>query len=80
MDANGRSTDNGMLRLMSEFAVVEVARDERGNGPRLMIRDLQRGRSILLDPLELAALAAVRHEELQPFLDPARLERKAGRD
>ncbi|HLK87937.1 MAG TPA: hypothetical protein VKT27_15645 [Candidatus Binataceae bacterium] len=79
MDANSRNADNGMLRLVSEFAAVEVTRDERGNGPRLMIRDLQRGRSVLLDPLELAALAAVRHEELQPFLDPARLERKTGR-
>lgn len=64
-----------ILRLASEFAVVEVGRDDRGNGPRLMIRDTQGGRCVFLDPLELAALAWARHEDLLPFLDPARLER-----
>ena len=38
-------------------AAVEIARDDRGNGPRLMIRDTQSGRAVFLDPLELAALA-----------------------
>lgn len=65
---------NGPLRLASEFAAVEVARDDRGNGPRLMIRDTQSGRCVFLDPLELAALAWTRHEDLMPFLDPGRLE------
>ena len=60
--------------LSSEFASVEIELDDRGNGPRLMIRDARNGRSVFLDPLELAALAWVRHEELLPFLDPARLE------
>jgi hypothetical protein len=64
------------IRLISEFAAVEVARDEHGNGPRLMIRDLQTGQEIYLDPLELAALAWTRHEELLPLLDPGRLERQ----
>jgi hypothetical protein len=64
-----------ILRLASEFAVVEVGRDDRGNGPRLMIRDTQSGRCVFLDPLELAALAWARHEDLLPFLDPARYER-----
>lgn len=62
------------LRLASEFAAVEIARDDRGNGPRLMIRDSRSGRSIYLDPLELAALAWTRHEELAPLLDPSRME------
>ena len=60
--------------LSSEFASVEIELDDRGNGPRLMIRDARNGRSVFLDPLELAALAWVRHEELLPFLDPARLD------
>jgi hypothetical protein len=64
------------MRLSNEFAAVEIARDERGNGPRLMIRDLQSGQEIFLDPLELAALAWTRHEELLPLLDPGRLERE----
>ena len=66
--------NGGTLRLVSEFAAVEVGRDDRGNGPRLMIRDTQSGNCVFLDPLELAALAWVRHEELLPFLDPARLD------
>ena len=64
------------IRLISEFAAVEVERDDRGNGPRLMIRDLQTGQEVYLDPLELAALAWTRHHELLPLLDPGRLERE----
>jgi hypothetical protein len=63
------------IKLINEFAAVELARDDQANGPRLMIRDLQTGREIFLDPLELAALAWTRHEELLPLLDPGRLER-----
>ena len=73
--AAGKDANNSLpLRLASEFAAVEVARDDRGNGPRLMIRDTRSGRSLFLDPLELAALACARHDDLTPFLDPARLE------
>jgi hypothetical protein len=64
------------IRLTSEFAAVEIARDNRSNGPRLMIRDLQTSQEIYLDPLELAALAWTGHEELLPLLDPGRLERR----
>lgn len=63
--------------LTSEFAAVEVERDDSGNGPRLMIRDLRSGNCVLLDPLELAALTWLRHEELLPFLDPARFDHRA---
>jgi hypothetical protein len=63
-----------LMRLTSEFAAVEVDRDENGNGPRLLIRDLHTGQEIYLDPLELAALATSRHEELLPLLDPGRFE------
>jgi hypothetical protein len=62
------------VTLNSEFASVDIDRDDSGNGPRLLIRDARSGKTILLDPLELASLAWVRHEELRPFLDPARLE------
>lgn len=65
------------MTLKSEFASVEIDRDDSGNGPRLLIRDARSGKSIALDPLELASLAWVRHEELLPFLDPARLERRS---
>ncbi len=62
------------IQLSSEFASVEIDRDDHGNGPRLKIRDLRSGRCVFLDPLELAELAWSRHEELLPFLDPGRLE------
>ncbi|MGH7915572.1 MAG: hypothetical protein ACREPW_13150 [Candidatus Binataceae bacterium] len=75
MAANNDPGD-AIFRLASEFALVEVARDRRGNGPRLMIRDMRSGRCIFLDPLELAALVWMRHEDLLPFLDPARTERR----
>ena len=62
------------MTLNSEFASVEIDRDDSGNGPRLLIRDTRSGKTIFLDPLELASLAWIRHEELLPFLDPARLD------
>jgi hypothetical protein len=65
------------LRLTSEFAVVEIERDDRGNGPRLLIRDARSGKSIYLDPLELWALAWARHEDLLPLMDPARLDHQS---
>jgi hypothetical protein len=73
---NANGANGPILRLASEFAAVEVGRDDRGNGPRLMIRDTRSGNCIFLDPLELAALASTRHEDLLPFLDPARFERR----
>ena len=60
------------IQLTSEFASVEIERDDNGNGPRLKICDRRSGRCVFLDPLELAALAWSRHEELIPFLDPGR--------
>lgn len=57
-------------RLASEFATVDVSVDYAGNGPRLRIRDVRTGSSVLLDPLELESLVYVRHDGLAPFLDP----------
>ena len=62
------------MELTNEFASIEIERDDRGNGPRLRIRDVQTGRCVLLDPLELAALAHARHDDLLPFLDPSRFD------
>lgn len=57
--------------LANEFASVQVQVDLAANGPRLLVRDLLTGRFIYLDPKELASLTRVRHEDLQPFVDPA---------
>jgi hypothetical protein len=60
------------LRLANEFASVLVSVDRDGNGPRLRIENRQNGLVIHLDPLELASLTWLRHEDLGPFLDPSR--------
>lgn len=60
------------LRLANEFASVLVSLDHDGNGPRLRIENRQNGLVIHLDPLELASLTWLRHEDLAPFLDPSR--------
>lgn len=59
------------FELASEFARVRVARDDDANGPRLRIEDLRSGRVVHLDPLEVASLTWLAHEDLRPFLDPS---------
>jgi len=54
--AEGRNQDIHELAVLgNEFASVRVALDERGNGPRLLVQDLESGAEILLSPLELAS-------------------------
>ncbi len=65
------------MLLTSEFAAVEIERDDSGNGPRLLVRDARSGKTIYLDPLELWALAWARHDDLIVLLDPSRLDRLA---
>jgi hypothetical protein len=66
-----RSPGEHVLELASEFGAVSVAVDYEANGPRLRIENRQNGRSIYLDPLELASLTWLEHERLGPFLDPS---------
>ena len=56
--------------LKNEFATVEVARDDTANGSRLLIKDLQTGRQVYLDPLELEALTRAPHSVFARWLDP----------
>ena len=60
------------LTLTSEFAAVAVEVDTQANGPRLRITNLNNGREVYLDPLELASLTWLSHDDLGPFLDPSR--------
>lgn len=62
---------DGRLFLASEFASVTVEVDRTANGPRLRIENVQNGRVVYLDPLELASLTWLDHERLGPFLDPS---------
>ncbi|MDN5913929.1 MAG: hypothetical protein L0I76_02220 [Pseudonocardia sp.] len=52
-----------LAELGNEFATVRVALDERGNGPRLLVEDLESGAEILLSPLELASLCLASAED-----------------
>lgn len=58
------------LLLRSEFASVALSVDTAGRGPRLLVEDRRSGRKILLDPLEIASLTWLNHNDLGPFLDP----------
>jgi hypothetical protein len=45
-----------LANLVNEFAAVRVSLDRAGHDPRLLIEDTETGDSILLSPIELAAL------------------------
>jgi len=64
-----------MVELVNEFAAVEIERDDTGNGPRLLIRNLLTGSFVYLDPHELAALTWIRHDDLKKFVDPGYRDR-----
>ena len=49
--------------LTNEFGSVRILLDERGNGPRLLVIDLETGANIHLDPLELASLCQAEPED-----------------
>ena len=61
-------SDKNIFR--SEFAMVEVLRDESANGVRLSIRDMSTGALIYLDPLELEGLTRVDHTQLITLVVP----------
>jgi hypothetical protein len=51
------------LILSNEFATVHVSIDRRANGVRLVVSDPEGATSIGLDPLELEAIARMRHDD-----------------
>jgi hypothetical protein len=72
----------GVLRDGS--ASVEVGRFETASGPRLLLRDLNSGSEIFLDPIELEGLTRLRESRdssLRDLLrDPDRLEKPPAAD
>ena len=46
---------DGDREVWNEFAEIRVSVDRTGLSPRLLLENLQTGRSTFLDPLELAA-------------------------
>ena len=61
---------NNRILLRNEFASVEVLKDDSANGPRLLIRDLEDGSEIYLDPLEVESLTRRTHADFTDFVRP----------
>jgi len=61
-DGTPESVDGGVV-LRSEFGAVLVRVDRRGNGPRLLVEDLEDGAQVHLDPLELSSFCHTGDDE-----------------
>ena len=58
-----------MIRLGSEFALVEVSKDYDANGARLKIYSSRTKRTVYLDPLLLEALTWTPREVIERSLE-----------
>jgi hypothetical protein len=58
----------GYFQLTSEFASVQVTMDSDANGPRLLVRDLETGAQVYLDPLELASFCHATEDDRAGWL------------
>jgi hypothetical protein len=54
--------------LVNEFAAVRLSLDISGNGPRLLIEDLENGGQIFLCPLELSSFTLATPEDREDWL------------
>ncbi|MFF1834842.1 hypothetical protein ACFVXE_11640 [Streptomyces sp. NPDC058231] len=63
-----RRVPDELAELANEFAVVRIALDTAGNGPRLLIEDLETGARTLLSPLELASLCLATDQDRADWL------------
>jgi hypothetical protein len=68
--STGRATGPGstpgereLAVVGNEFATVRLVLDTRGNGPRLLVEDVEDGSRIWLSPLELASLCQATPED-----------------
>jgi hypothetical protein len=57
-----------LATLSNEFAVVRISLDTTGNGPRLLVEDVETGDEIFLSPLELACLTQATPEDRLQWL------------
>ncbi|MEE2059167.1 hypothetical protein [Rhodococcus artemisiae] len=57
-----------LAKLVNEFAAVGVSLDTSGNGPRLLVEDLESGDHIFLTPLELASLCLATDEDREDWI------------
>lgn len=54
--------------LVNEFAAVRLSLDVNGNGPRLLVEDLEGGEHIFLCPLELASFTLATPEDREEWV------------
>ncbi|WP_407685937.1 hypothetical protein [Mycobacterium sp. HUMS_1102779] len=54
--------------LINEFAAVRLWLDRSGNGPRLLVEDLESGDEAFLDPLELSSFTLAMPEDREEWL------------
>ena len=57
-----------LAELVNEFAAVRVSLDVNGNGPRLLVEDLEGGEQVFLCPLELASFTLATPEDREEWL------------
>ncbi|MCW2652758.1 MAG: hypothetical protein QOE41_3979 [Mycobacterium sp.] len=69
MDANKPAPGRRVLAdLVNEFAAVRLALDFTGNGPRLLVEDLESGNEVFLCPLELSSFTLATPEDREDWL------------
>jgi hypothetical protein len=57
-----------LAELVNEFAAVRVSLDHNGNGPRLLVEDLESNEQVFLCPLELASFTQATPEDREEWL------------
>jgi hypothetical protein len=57
-----------LAELVNEFAAVRVSLDYNGNGPRLLVEDLESNEQVFLCPLELASFTQATPEDREEWL------------
>jgi hypothetical protein len=57
-----------LAELINEFAAVRLSLDESGNGPRLLVEDLESGEQIFLCPLELASFTQATPDDREDWM------------
>jgi hypothetical protein len=57
-----------LAELVNEFAAVQLSLDVSGNGPRLLVEDLESHKQVFLCPLELASFTQATPEDREDWL------------
>lgn len=65
---NTRAGRRVLAELANEFAAVRLSLDVSGNGPRLLVEDLESGEHVFLCPLELASFTEATPEDREDWL------------